>query len=82
MLYCDVLNYYKRAKMSEMNHKVRDITYLKIKWERIRNDLKLNTKKKILDYYKYMHFDMTDLDTMNKERLIKYYITHYYYKEP
>jgi len=60
--------------------KSNDTTYLKIKWEGIRKELKLNTKKKILDYYKYMNFDMTDLDTMNKDRLIKYYITHYHYK--
>ena len=70
-------------KTSEMNSKVgeiNDTTYLKIKWERIRKELKLNTKKKILDYYTHMNFDMTDLNTMNKERLIKYYITHYHYK--
>jgi len=65
--------------MNQIKPFTKDITYLKIKWERIRAELKLNTKKKILDYYNSIGFDMEDLDTMNKERLIKYYITHYHY---
>lgn len=66
--------------MNSKIKEIRDVTYLKIKWERIRNQLNLNTKKKILDYYAKHNFDMQDLATMNKERLIRHYITHYHYK--
>ncbi len=56
--------------------KIREIV-MKNRWELIRDEMNLNTKRKVLNYYKSIGIYRPDMESRTKERLLRYYVNYY-----